>query len=118
MRIKYENTVNQKEIIVINGLLKKAFGVTTKGNLMDYDRYPLPQQDELGFIAKGLPFPLFYSIIGKFTNSDGSELSVLPKFAEKAKKYAKLYEELIGKNVILIIDPRADNKNDFLNLLP
>jgi len=93
----------------INGLLRKVFGRRTQGNLMDYDRLPLPEQNKLGFIATGWKFPPFYRIIGKFTNEDGSEISVLPRYAADAERYTNLYEKCFGQEATVTLDPHATN---------
>ena len=74
---------------------------------MDYDMLPLPKQNNLHFIAKGIKIPGFYKIVGQFTSVDGDRVKVLPKYFEKMKEYARLYEEFFEKEVEIISDPYA-----------
>ena len=106
--MKIVNKAAEKQRVdQVNGLLKKVFGERAKGNLQNYKRFPLPEQDDLEMIATGVGIPFFYKIIGKFTKKNGSELRVLPKYTDQAKTYASLYEEVFGSEVTIIIDPKA-----------
>ena len=106
MRI-IDSDSEQRRVGKVNGLLKKVFGKRTQGNLMDYDYIPLPTQHKLGFIATGVDLPFLYKVVGQFTKDNGSEIKVLPKYAEKAKRYAEIYEEQFGSEATVIIDSRA-----------
>ena len=92
-----------ERVTLVNGLLQKVFGRTARGNLMDFDSYPLPEQSELYLIARGIGLPVFYKIIGQFTKNDGSEVKVLPKFEENMRKYASLFEKQFGSKVNVIV---------------
>ena len=104
-----DETKEAERIQKVNGLLQRVFGKRTQGNLMDYDRTPLPEIDELHFIATGMKLPILYKIVGQFPRGgDGSEIRVLPEYQEKAENYAQLYEQTFGKKTTVTVDPNAD----------
>ena len=90
--------------------MTRAFGRNTQGNLMDYDLRPLPEIDDLHFIARRVWFPSLYPVIGQFPfRGDGSEIRVLPRYEGQAKVYAELYRQEFGKDVTVNVDPEATN---------
>ncbi len=107
--IESESVSEGERINVVNGLLRKAFGRTFRGDLMDYDYIPLPVQQSLHFVAGGLKIPFFYRIAGHFSRDDGSELTILPKYREEARTYANLYETAFGQEATVVVDTKAIN---------
>jgi hypothetical protein len=50
-------------------------------------------------IFKTTCFGLCETYVGRFTNSDGSKIEILPEYTEQAIKYAELYQKRYGKEV-------------------
>ncbi|MEK6819219.1 MAG: hypothetical protein AABY10_04795 [Nanoarchaeota archaeon] len=102
----------EKKSKKVNGLLKKAFGATARGNLADSDELPLRRANYLHFIATGIPLPLLYHIVGQFPRGgDGSEIRVLPKYEAQARNYTALFEQMFQKQATVIVDSEASATN-------
>ena len=94
---------------VINNLVRKSFGSQYSGdfNATYYEwscDLEIHRREKLDLIGRKF---LFGKIIGKFNSDIGLDLSVLsvPRYLERANKYAFLYERQFGiKAIIRIVD--------------
>ncbi|MFH1310874.1 MAG: hypothetical protein ABIH65_00520 [Nanoarchaeota archaeon] len=110
-----DKSFEQQRANQVNGLLKKAFGKTARGNLSGYE-LPLTEDPELGYIATGvtgIPSLFYQKVIGHFTKKDGSEFKILPEYIEQAKKFVSFYKELFRQEVTIILDPKANRGNAY-----
>ncbi len=109
MENETRNEVNQ--VRNVNRLLKKAFGITTRGNLK-YSRHqtghsnPFYKVNRLECISKIplISLGFFESPIGRFESEDGSSLVVYPKHRRNAERYADFYEAEYGKRPIIRVE--------------
>ncbi|HYD04056.1 MAG TPA: hypothetical protein VEC16_07205 [Alphaproteobacteria bacterium] len=102
-----ETLENKIDAVEINKFIRKSFGRRVKGN---YSVTPTQIDDivieksYLRNILKKKWFGTEYLLIGKFTEEDGSELSVFPKYKKEAEKYSRLFQEKTGKKAIVNIE--------------
>ncbi len=92
---------------LVNRLVKKSFGIMFRGdwaNEIDSFDDRIEKADNPNQIAKRFWFPIPYVLemwkyAGKFTNNEGSALTVTPDFRIEAEKYCQLYKIETGKDV-------------------
>jgi len=112
---KLENTL---DVTNINALIEGSFGIGFLGNYQyklgigsTGEGYRIIELPDL--IAKN-PDSIFFSRIAGFFGttdnyvSDGSVISVLPKYSKKAIKYAELYCIQTGKKVLINFVTKSD----------
>lgn len=94
---------------MINRLVKESFGFLYFGNFDpiidplcgDQAKGPHPK-----IIARRMFYPVpllweYYKMVGKFLKEDGSSMVVDENYLPQAKKYALLYKEKTGIDVII-----------------
>ncbi len=114
----------EKHVKIVNNLVAAAFGrkyrgdariITVESEELDgcFEIYIRTRThiencgDRLEGIAAPRFFELVYSDAGRFTSQDGSQLAVKPAFRKKAERYAALYEQKFGGEVVLRLDELA-----------
>jgi len=98
---------------VVNLLVKECFGKGFRGDWSD-------QIEGGSILYTGFPFLIakrkwysipetleFWDIAGRFQSNDGSKLVVRSDLEEAARKYARLYQERLGKEVKVSIYGKA-----------
>jgi len=109
-----EGTVTElPDVISVNELLKQSFGRRVRGNykslrplaFLDTDREYV-DSPKLGTIILEKIFFGGDMVIGRFAKEDGSHLRLYIKgpfsiYVSRAKKYARLYEERFGREVLI-----------------
>jgi hypothetical protein len=109
--IKVRGETDEERMVgVINPLIRKAFGFFTAGNYQFQGLGPI----EDCYRVRGLhsivrSFGIYTKHLG-FVSKDGSTISVLPQYGEKARKYAQLYEDRMGglAHIILSDAPKEE----------
>ena len=92
----------------VNNLVSLAFGKGFKGNYFSlaslFDGPDILPGKEPGIILK--PALITTRIAGRFTNTGGSAMEIFPQYKTNAETYDKLYEELTGRKVKIIVSDR------------
>lgn len=87
----------------VNKLLKKSFGWFARGDLgWEPDKDPRDGPGISGSLdIIGKYYSIFVTCLGKFQNSDGSELEICKGSLANAKEYANLYHAEFDREVTI-----------------